>query len=78
MSPEEQLTTQFYFREETLNEIYTTIAPYNRHGVSPMSFNSDIVLSAGDANGLLLEIDTDSSGDGMFTSIGRIGIEQSA
>ena len=78
VSPEEQLTTQFYFREETLNEIYTTIAPYNRHGVSPMSFNSDIVLSAGDANGLLLEIDTDSSGDGMFTSIGRMRIEQSA
>lgn len=78
VSPEEQLTTQFYFREEVLNKIYTTIAPYNKHGVSPMSFDTDIVLSAGDANGLLLEIDRESLGDGTFTSVGRIGIEQSA
>jgi hypothetical protein len=78
VSPDEQLTTQFYFREEVLNKIYTTLPPYKSHGVSPMSFDTDIVLSEEDANGLLLEIDTESSGNGMFTSVGRIGIEQSA
>lgn len=78
VSKQEQLTTQFYFREEVLNEIYTTVEPYNKHGICPMSFESDVVLAEGNAEGLLLEIDTEVSGDGTYTSVGRIGIEQSA
>jgi protocatechuate 3,4-dioxygenase beta subunit len=78
VTPEEQLTTQFYFREDVLNEIYTSIAPYNKHGVCPMSYENDIVLSEGNAEGLLLEIDKDTQDNNIFTSVGRIGIEQLA
>ena len=75
---QEQLTTQFYFREEVLNEIYTTNAPYNKHGICPMSFENDVVLAGGNAEGLLLEMDNAGMGRLGFQSTGRIGIHLSA
>lgn len=74
----EQLTTQFYFREHVLNEIYASTAPYSKHGPCPRSFEKDIVLSGGNANGLLLEIDNNVLDSPGYRSSGRIGIQLSA
>lgn len=75
---QEQLSTQFYFREEVLNEIYTSTAPYDKHGPCPMSFDKDIVLSDGPADGLLLELDNSGMGSIGFKTSGRIGIRATA
>src|SRR6056297_2075743 len=75
---DEQLTTQFYFREEVLNEIYTSVAPYDKHGACPMSFAKDIVLSQGGADGLLLLLVTSGMGSLGFKTSGRIGIRTNA
>jgi len=75
---DEQLTTQFYFREEVLNEIYTSVAPYDKHGACPMSFDKDIVLSQGSADGLLLDLDNSGMGSRAFKTTGRIGIQVTA
>lgn len=74
----EQLTTQFYFREDVLNDLYTSMAPYSKHGACPMSFEKDVVLSEGNADGLLLEMDNEGIGSPGFKSVGRIGINLSA
>lgn len=80
VSTKEQLTTQFYFPEDLCNFIYTNVAPYNKHGVCPMSFEKDIVLSEGKADGLLLKTTISGRGNfnGIVTSTARIGIGQSA
>lgn len=77
---QELLTTQFYFREEFCNNLYTTVAPYNKHGACPMSYDKDIVLSEGSADGLLLDVIASDADDpqGSLVSTARIGIGQSA
>lgn len=75
LNNKEQLTTQFYFREEVLNTIYTTIAPYSKHGKCPLSFEKDVVLSQGEsAKGLLLEINPDPRIEGRLIASGRMGM----
>lgn len=79
LNNQEQLTTQFYFREEILNNIYTAIEPYTMHGKCPLNFEKDIVLSQGEsAAGLLLEINDQHLIDGRLTAAGRIGIHSDA
>lgn len=72
---QEQFTTQFYFREALLNNIYTNVAPYKTHGKCPLSFKNDIVLSQGkNANGLLLEINPEQVIENRLIAVGRMGI----
>lgn len=75
LNNQEQLTTQFYFREEILNNIYTNQVPYNNHGKCPLKFEKDVVLSQGEsAEGLLLEINSDPTIEGGLLASGRLGI----
>lgn len=71
LNNQEQLTTQFYFREEVLNNIYTSKAPYNKHGKCPLSIENDVVLSQGEsAEGLLIEINPDpTTEDNLIASV---------
>lgn len=76
---QEQLTTQFYFSEEVLDNVYTNVAPYKAHGKCPLTFKNDVVLSqGGNAQGLLLEINPELAFEGRFTAVGRMGINSDA
>ena len=41
----EQLTSQFYFKPEFCNEIYTTTEPYNKYGESPYTIYNDVGIN---------------------------------
>ncbi|WP_297335842.1 hypothetical protein [Algoriphagus sp.] len=79
INKQEQFTTQFYFSQELLDSIYTTVAPYKTHGKCPLRFENDIVLSQGkNAQGLLLEIKPQPLIDGQYLAMGRMGINSKA
>jgi protocatechuate 3,4-dioxygenase beta subunit len=76
ISENEQLTTQFYFDTALCNSIYTALEPYRNYGASPMSFENDVVLSEGGANGLLLEVLPGLKNGDILESQARIGVQR--
>ncbi len=66
------LTTQLYFRDEFVNEIYGRHGAYVPHGRAPYRHTNDVVLSAHpDGNGLLLAPEEDQRG---LTATGRLAL----
>jgi protocatechuate 3,4-dioxygenase beta subunit len=58
LSPEEEVVTQFYFDEAFQNDLYTSTAPYDKHGASPLTiYNDGVVGSTGtnDIQGLMFK-----------------------
>ena len=76
ISENEGLTTQFYFDTALCNTIYTAQHPYNKYGASPMSFENDVVLSEGEANGLLLNVMPNPINGDLLESQARIGVQR--
>ncbi len=66
------LTTQLYFTDEFLNDIYTRHPDYVPHGTSPYHYNNDLVLGGNpNGNGLLLK--PEKKGEGFDASF-KLGI----
>ncbi len=72
---QEHLTAQFYFDPEFQNSVYTSVAPYNKHGKCPLTFQNDIALAASTetVEGLLLK--PEWSEDQALEVSARIGVQ---
>ena len=70
-----QFTTQFFPEEKLCDEIFTTQTPYIDHGKCPTKHKNDLVhATGGNANGLLLQIDTDKNNTQLLLASAKIGI----
>lgn len=76
VSEDEQLTTQFYFDSNLCDDIYTQKAPYSKFGKSPLAIEQDVVLSGGDANGLLLNVQPNNEDSELLECQARIGVHR--
>ncbi|NJB70504.1 protocatechuate 3,4-dioxygenase beta subunit [Saonia flava] len=73
----EQLTTQFYFENETCDTIYTTHEPYIKYGKASTKFKDDIALDMYDeANGLVLTTKGPLNDNSALVATAKIGIKQ--
>ena len=71
----EQVSTQFYFPNEFCDELYTTVAPYDKYGKSEFRFEHDGVLTeGGDGAGVLLKMNQKEEVDGLWATA-RMGVK---
>jgi protocatechuate 3,4-dioxygenase beta subunit len=74
-SENEQMSTQFYFDPKLCKEIYTTVAPYDKYGDSPIQLKNDMVLAQGKkADGLMLTVASDPTNTNQLSASAKIGI----
>ena len=72
----EYLTSELYFDEDFTNEIFRTLAPYNKYGESPYNFRNDKSLAeVKEGKGLLLKAEKMS--DNTVQVRAKIGIKLS-
>jgi protocatechuate 3,4-dioxygenase beta subunit len=74
---EEQLTSQFYFDDETQDRIFTTVEPYKEQGKCPTTVQNDgaVAMMPGKLEGVLLK--PVWSDDSPLIATAKIGIKQS-